>query len=118
MSSHGFRLETFEVYNWGTFHHHIHRLEVGGGTALLVGANGSGKSTLVDAFLTLLVPSQGRKYNQASGDAAKRERDEKSYVLGAYKRTLEQGEDHAKAQYLRDKNQYSVLLAQFKEHKS
>jgi uncharacterized protein YPO0396 len=46
----GFRLEKFEVYNWGTFKDQVWQLEVGSGTALLVGANGSGKSTLVDAF--------------------------------------------------------------------
>ncbi len=111
----GFRLEKFEVYNWGTFSHHVWSLEVNGGTALLVGANGSGKSTLVDAFLTLLVSSRQRNYNQASGDVAKRERNETSYVRGAYKRTTEDNETSSSIRYLRDKDNYSVLLAQFKD---
>ncbi|MEY4530095.1 MAG: hypothetical protein RLZZ156_816 [Deinococcota bacterium] len=111
----GFRLEKFEVYNWGTFNHHVWSLEVNGGTALLVGANGSGKSTLVDAFLTLLVSSRQRNYNQASGDVAKRERNETSYVRGAYKRTTEDNETSSSIRYLRDKDNYSVLLAQFKD---
>ena len=55
-----------------------------GDTALLTGENGSGKSTLVDALLTLLVPNQKRNYNQASGAAARRERNELTYVRGAY----------------------------------
>ncbi|MEO1290860.1 MAG: ATP-binding protein, partial [Chloroflexota bacterium] len=52
---HGYRLETLEVFNWGTFNG-LFRLNTQTHTALLTGKNGSGKSTLVDALLTLLVP--------------------------------------------------------------
>jgi uncharacterized protein YPO0396 len=113
--SRGYRLERFEVLNWGTFHSSVWSLELNGGTALLVGANGSGKSTLVDAFLTLLVPSRARHYNQASGDTARRERSEASYVRGAFKRTSSESENTSSVQYLRDKDNYSVILACFTE---
>lgn len=54
---------------------------------LLVGENGTGKSTIVDALLTLLVRPNTRKYNFASG-AAKTERDERTYIQGAYDKTV------------------------------
>jgi uncharacterized protein YPO0396 len=109
----GFRLETLEVFNWGTFNRHVWTLELHSGTALLTGENGSGKSTLVDALLTLLVPGRVRHYNQASGASGKRERDEKSYVLGAYKRTTNTEDSAGNTRYLRVKDTYSVLLARF-----
>jgi uncharacterized protein YPO0396 len=109
----GFRLERLEVYNWGTFHRQVWTIEPGGGTALLTGANGSGKSTLVDALLTLLVPNTRRNYNQASGEARRRERDEKSYVQGAYGRLKDEESNRGVVQYLRGKESYSVLLACF-----
>ena len=56
----------------------------------LVGPSGSGKSTLVDAMLTLLVRPQTRNYNVAAG-ASKNERDEKTYIRGAYDRTVGDG---------------------------
>ncbi len=83
----GFRLQRFEVLNWGTFNKRPWVMDLQGNMALLTGANGSGKSTLVDALLTLLVPNKRRNYNQASSTTSKRERDEKSYVQGAYGRT-------------------------------
>src|SRR5215207_9353508 len=96
----GYRLARLEVYNWGTFND-LWVLEPQGKMALLTGANGSGKSTLVDALLTLLVPNQGRNYNQAAGSESKQERDEKSYVLGAYKQTLNDDGTGGKIEYLR-----------------
>lgn len=80
----GFRLQRFEVLNWGTFDQRPWVLNLKGETALLTGANGSGKSTLVDGVLTLLVANKRRNYNQASSMTGKKERDEKSYVQGAY----------------------------------
>lgn len=109
----GFRLETLEVFNWGTFNRRVWTLEMRSGTAFLTGDNGSGKSTLVDALLTLLVPSRTRHYNQASGTSGKRERDERSYVLGAYKRTKDTDDSSGSVRYLRGKDTYSVLLARF-----
>ncbi|VAX36983.1 FIG007317: Chromosome segregation protein SMC-like, partial [hydrothermal vent metagenome] len=109
----GFRLEDLEVFNWGTFHGKVWKMEPHRATSLLCGANGSGKSTLVDAFLTLLVPSQKRNYNVASGGEKKRERDEKSYMLGAYGKKRDEEQNISKIEYLRGKNDYSVLLAYF-----
>lgn len=106
----GYRLHRLEVLNWGTFKQGT--IAPCGQTSLLTGANGSGKSTLVDALLTLLVPNGKRNYNLASG-SGKRERDEKTYVLGAYS-TIKAEDDHkSKPQYLRTKDDYSVLLAYF-----
>ncbi|MCA9979846.1 MAG: AAA family ATPase, partial [Anaerolineales bacterium] len=109
----GFRLQRLEVLNWGTFHGRVWCIEPSGSPALLTGANGSGKSTLVDALLTLLVPSRGRNYNQASGASGKRERSEESYVRGAYGKVQQEGDYRAKEQYLREKDSFSVLLAVF-----
>jgi uncharacterized protein YPO0396 len=109
----GFRLEQLEVYNWGTFNQHIWRIAPSGGTALLTGANGSGKSTLADALLTLLVPSMRRTYNQASGTEKHRERNEASYVRGAWSKQRDRDSSMANVQYLRGKDAYSVLLAVF-----
>ncbi|MCC3408701.1 MAG: hypothetical protein JGK17_24625 [Microcoleus sp. PH2017_10_PVI_O_A] len=108
----GYRLHRLEVLNWGTFKQGT--IAPCGKTSLLTGANGSGKSTLVDALLTLLVPNKKRNYNLASGsEKGKRDRDEKTYVLGAYS-TIKSEDDHkSKPKYLRTKDDYSVLLAYF-----
>jgi len=102
-----------EVYNWGTFNQRIWTITSSGGSALLTGANGSGKSTLVDALLTLLVPFHRRTYNLASGSEKQRERDERSYVLGAWGKQKELESNRSKAQYLRQSDTHSVLLAVF-----
>jgi uncharacterized protein YPO0396 len=108
----GYRLARLEIYNWGTFSGRW-KLDLGGETSLLTGANGSGKSTLVDALLTLLVPNQGRNYNQAAGSGGKQERDEQSYVRGAYGQVRAEDGTSGRVQYLRDKDSYTVLLAVF-----
>jgi uncharacterized protein YPO0396 len=109
----GFRLHRFEVLNWGTFHEKIWTLDFQGKTALLTGANGSGKSTLVDGLLTLLVPSKKRNYNQASSSLGKRERDEKSYVQGAYGGTRLDDDYGSQSKFLREKGSISILVAYF-----
>jgi len=109
----GFRLERLEIYNWGTFNRRIWSIHPTGGTSLLTGANGSGKSTLVDALLTLLVPYQRRSYNLASGSEKVRERDERSYILGAWGKQKDLENNKSKAQYLRQHGAHSVLLASF-----
>lgn len=108
----GFRLQRFEVYNWGTFHGRVWTLTPQGENSLLTGDIGSGKSTLVDALTTLLVAAQRITYNKAAGAGA-RERTLRAYVLGHYK--SERGEPglSAKAVALRDHNNYSVILGQF-----
>lgn len=113
----GFRLHKLEVYNWGTFDSPgggVHTVRVDGQTALLIGQNGSGKSTLVDALLTLLVRPVVRNYNVAAG-AHKQERDERTYVRGAYGR-FSRGEDNrGEVQFLRPAGStYSALLACFR----
>ena len=116
----GFRLQRLEVYNWGTFDSigdgnrgEVYCIEPNGDTTLLIGRNGSGKSTLVDAVLTLLVRPAVRNYNVAAG-AKKRERDERTYIRGAYDRRSGDQDSGAQVQYLRPGNaNYSVLLACF-----
>ncbi|WP_193198995.1 ATP-binding protein [Nostoc sp. MG11] len=109
----GFRLQRFEVLNWGTFDQRPWVLNLVGEMALLTGANGSGKSTLVDGLLTLLVSNKRRNYNQASSATGKKERDEKSYVQGAYGRTRAEDSYGSKSKLLREKGKLSVLLAYF-----
>ena len=112
MRNRGYTLERLEVYNWGTFHNRIYVLNMDNDTSILTGKNGSGKSTLVDALLTLLVPSNKRSYNQASGER-RNDRQEKSYVRGAYNRVSD-GASTSNVKYLREPNKsYTVLVAVF-----
>ncbi len=111
----GFRLQCMEIYNWGTFDKKIWRLAPDGKHSLLTGANGSGKTTLVDALLTLMVPTSKRFYNQSSGADNRRERDEKSYCLGAYGTIQAGNKTSATTQYLRTKDDYSILLGSFRD---
>lgn len=111
----GYRLLRLEFLNWGTFSNgKIFAVDTSGKTALITGANGSGKSTLVDALLTLLVPSQKRNYNLASGTERKRDRDEKTYIQGNYGKTTDESQG-SKILKMRDPNDghISVLLAVF-----
>ncbi|HNN80450.1 MAG TPA: ATP-binding protein [Leptospiraceae bacterium] len=111
----GYRLLRMEFLNWGTFSNgKIFAVDTNGKTALITGANGSGKSTLVDALLTLLVPSQKRNYNLASGTERKRDRDEKTYIQGNYGKTTDETQG-SKILKMRDPSEghISVLLAVF-----
>lgn len=113
-SESGFRLHTYEVWNWGTFDHDVGKIEPGGETSLLTGANASGKTTLIDGLLTLLVPEKRmRFYNQTAG--SKGERTEESYLLGEYGETENQETQTREVKKLRpDKaTAQSVLLAVF-----
>jgi len=110
----GYRLEKVELFNWGTFDGQIYRATPSGNSALLIGQNGSGKSTLVDALLTLLVRPGVRNFNVAAG-AKKRERDERSYLLGAFDRSSDEDHQNIRVKYLRPKgDSYSVILASFR----
>ncbi len=110
----GFRLQYMEVYNWGTFHERVFRINPQGNNSLLTGANASGKSTYIDALLTLLVPTKkDRFYNQSSGIDKKGDRTEETYVCGHYGNIQREGELSKTTQALRDKNTYSVILASF-----
>lgn len=110
----GFRLQYMEVYNWGTFHEKIFKINPQGNNSLLTGANASGKSTYIDALLTLLVPvKKDRFYNQSSGVDKKGDRTEETYVCGNYGNIQRDGELSITTQTLRDKSTYSVILASF-----
>jgi uncharacterized protein YPO0396 len=108
----GFRLSKIELFNWGTFDGSVFSVKTNGKTTLLVGENGSGKSTLVDALLTLLVKPQTRNYNVAAG-ATKNERDEKSYIRGAFDRTMGDGNSPQVQSHRTGRDHYTVILATF-----
>jgi len=108
----GWRLARLEILNWGTFDGVVWKLEPNGLTSLLTGDNGSGKSTVVDALLTLLVPTSKRSYNLASGGEKKKERDETSYVLGAFGQERDEATNRSKVKTHRERaTARSVLLA-------
>jgi uncharacterized protein YPO0396 len=110
----GYRLQKLELLNWGTFDGQIYCVRPAGNSALLIGQNGSGKSTLVDALLTLLVRPRERNFNVAAG-GKKSERNEKSYVLGAYDRGSDEDGQSIRVKYLRPKSErYTVILASFR----
>ncbi len=112
--SKGYRLHKLEVLNWGTFDGKVFTVRPNGSSALLIGQNGSGKSTLVDAILTLLVRPGIRNFNVAAG-GKKRERDERSYLLGAFDRGGNEDGSGVKEKQLRPKGDHiSVILAYFR----
>lgn len=108
----GFRLQRMELFNWGTFNHHVWNIEPNGHNTLLTGDIGSGKSTLVDAVTTLLVPHHRIVYNKAAG-AESKERTLYSYIRGEYKSEKDDQTQSAKAIALRNENNYTVLLGHF-----
>lgn len=108
----GFRLDSVELFNWGTFGRSVWGFPFGGENALVTGDIGSGKSTWVDAVTTLLVAPQRITYNKAAG-AERRERTDRSYVLGEYRSSRGDGESFSTPVTLRDETSYSVLLAVF-----
>lgn len=108
----GFRLDSVEIYNWGTFGRAVWRFPFGCENALVTGDIGSGKSTWVDAITTLLVPPQRITYNKAAG-AERRERTDKSYLLGEYRSSRAEGTAYSTPVNLRDESCYSVLIAVF-----
>lgn len=110
----GFRLQGVELYNWGTFGKKVWSFPIGGENALVTGDIGSGKSTWVDALTTLLVPPQRITYNKAAG-AERRERTDKSYLLGEYMSSREERSSYAKPINLRGDDCYSVIVAVFRE---
>ncbi|MGO3325378.1 ATP-binding protein [Gordonia sp. (in: high G+C Gram-positive bacteria)] len=108
----GFRLQKFQVFNWGTFDQRVWTLDLAGENGLLTGDIGSGKSTLVDALTTLLMPAHRIAYNKAAG-AESRERDLRSYVLGHYKSERNDSSGASRPVALRGMSNYSVILGVF-----
>lgn len=110
----GWRLSRLEILNWGTFDGPVWKIAPAGLTSLLTGDNGSGKSTIVDAILTLLVPPVRRSYNLASGNEKRKERDEASYVLGAFGQERDETTNRSRVKTHRERSgARSVLLAVF-----
>lgn len=111
----GFRLNTLQVFNWGVLQNNkIFSFDFDNKSTLLTGRNGSGKTTLVDAIITLLVPKRYRFYNQSSsGDMKDKDRNEESYVLGAYGTASDESSLSGKTKYLRDKNCISIINGVF-----
>ncbi len=87
------RLESLQVVNWGGFEGH-HLVELDREATLITGASGVGKSSLLDAWTTLMMPSDTR-LNSASNDMASGrarsagQRSPVSYVRGV----VDQAED-------------------------
>ncbi len=109
----GFRLERFEVLNWGTFDKKIWSIKTDGYNSLLTGDIGSGKSTLIDALTTLLVPAGKITYNRAAGAEGK-ERSLSDYIMGHYKKEKDTEALQAKAVSLRERQSaFTVLLGCF-----
>lgn len=113
----GFRLDSVELLNWGTFHSKIWKIEPNGSNSLLTGDVGSGKSTLVDALTCLIVPHHKITFNKAAG-AENKERTLVSYIKGEYKNTKSEDIDsREKAVSLRYNSPsdctFSVIIANF-----
>ena len=113
----GFRLHSVELFNWGTFHQKIWKIEPNGNNSLLTGDVGSGKSTLVDALTCLIVPHQKINFNKAAG-AERNERNLLTYIKGEYKNTKsEEADSREKAVSLRyngsSDSTFSVIIANF-----
>ena len=108
----GFRLEWFEFLNWGVFNGTVNRLNLNLQNSLLSGEIGSGKSTIVDAISTLLLPTNRIVYNKAAGAKAK-ERTLQSYILGEYKKGIDEY-GVASVKRLRSEKDFTLLLAKFK----
>lgn len=114
----GWRLARLEILDWGTFDGPVWVLRPAGLTSLLTGDNGSGKSTVVDALLTLLVPPSKRTYNLASGAEKRRERDEASYVLGAYGQERDETTNRSRTKTHRERGSVRSVLAAVFENDS
>lgn len=111
----GFRLNTLQLYNWGVLENNkLFTFNFENKSTLLTGRNGSGKTTIVDAIITLMVPKRYRLYNQSSSDNSKdKDRNEESYVLGAYGTASDDSSLSGKTKFLRDKNCISIINGLF-----
>jgi uncharacterized protein YPO0396 len=113
-SEDSFGLDYVTVYNWGTYDKNPDTIKPELQHSWITGENRAGKSTVLDAVVTLLTPNRKRLYNAASGSEKSSERNEKSYIKGAYN----QGEEGA-VKYLRpDEGDYSVLIGCFRTKNS
>ena len=103
----GYRLQYFEVYNWGTFDKEVFRITPQCNTTLITGANGSGKTTYIQGLLTLIVPEKRYRFYE-------HQRTEESYVMGEFG-DIETDNGKKRQQLREDKSTaFSILLAAFK----
>lgn len=113
-----FYLKKFEMFNWWTFDWEIETFYLDNMVNVVSWANWSWKSTVVDAMVSLLVPNNHRKYNLSASEAwQKKSRNEKSYVLWAYKNN--DWDDWVEVEYLRWntiwESTFSVILWYFED---
>lgn len=104
-----FRLDRFQVFNWGTFSDLVD-IAITEKGFLFVGPSGSGKSTLLDAHSTLMTPPKWLGFNLAAreGETNNQDRNLMTYVRGAWaQQTGKSGE--AVQQYLRENTTWSAL---------
>lgn len=108
-----FKLVRFQVLNWGTYDGY-HDIFIDSEGHLIVGGSGTGKSTLLDAYSLLTVNPKRRIYNAASNDdkAKKNDRDNISYIRGAYSKKSADGEEVV--QYHRNGSVTSAVVATYK----
>jgi uncharacterized protein YPO0396 len=109
-----FRLARIQLFNWGTFSG-VTDLPIPQEGYLFVGPSGSGKSTVLDAHAALTTPRKWVDFNVAAREAERhgRDRNEMTYVRGAYKQATGDGGEVA-AQFLRTDTTWSVIAETYR----
>ncbi|MDR2198073.1 MAG: ATP-binding protein [Deltaproteobacteria bacterium] len=112
-----FRLERFQVFNWGTFHNY-HDIPVPRKGFLFLGSSGSGKTTLLDAVSTMLNPHASVEYNTSARDARKNDRTLTSYVRGAWAAKTDGESREIQTDFLRKGDTWSAVALTYKQGRS
>lgn len=109
-----FRMRRLQVYNWGTFSG-LHSIDIAEQGYLFTGKSGSGKSTLLDAIAAVLIPPRWAKFNVAAqeGERNRQDRNNVSYVRGAWADQSESGSGEIATRYLRPNTTWSALGLEF-----
>jgi uncharacterized protein YPO0396 len=108
-----FRLERFQVFNWGTFQDY-HDIPVPREGFLFLGASGSWKTTLLDAISTMLNPYASVEYNTSARDAKRNDRTLLSYVRGAWAAKTEEDSGEISTDFLRKGSTWSAIALTYK----
>ena len=114
----GVHLSRFELYNWGGFSGKPFVLTPLNSSELLMGTNGTGKSTLMDAFFLVLLNSQN--FNPLGGKGKRGRSNGDNRTLLKYVRGVSRNNSNLYEQkdtYMRNTNDFSVLLAVFDDAK-
>ena len=114
----GVHLSRFELYNWGGFSGKPFVLTPLSSSELLMGTNGTGKSTLMDAFFLVLLNSQN--FNPLGGKGKRGRSNGDNRTLLKYVRGVSRNNSslfEQKDTYMRNTNDFSVLLAVFEDTK-